>query len=115
MRHLIICPEFPPAPMPPGGIGTYVQHISRLLAEAGETVHIIGQRWEGAPKKIEERYGGRLVIHRIWPEEPVARTGHDTDAVIALKELRGLRQSDFSRQCFSWQASRGESRLGRSH
>ena len=65
MRHLIICPEYPPAPMPPGGIGTYVRHISRLLAEAGETTHVIGPLWEGAPNRTEETCGGKLVIHRV--------------------------------------------------
>jgi hypothetical protein len=63
MKHLIICREYPPAPG--GGIGTYVFHISRLLADSGETVHVIGQLWEGAEKKVEEDLGGRLVIHRV--------------------------------------------------
>jgi glycogen(starch) synthase len=105
MRHLIICPEYPPAPIPPGGIGTYVLHISRLLAEAGETVHVIGQRWDGAPKAVEEACAGRLIIHRVSLEEPVRGARMDIDPVVALKELTGLRHSDFQRQCFSWQAS----------
>ncbi len=63
MKHLIISREYPPAPG--GGIGTYVYNISRLLAEAGETVHVIGQKWEGAEKDIEEKMSGKLIIHRI--------------------------------------------------
>jgi glycogen(starch) synthase len=105
MKHLIICPEFPPAPVPAGGIGTYVRHISRLLAEAGETVHVIGQRWQDASQKIEKRVDGRLIIHRISPGEPVIGIGNYIDPSIALKEVQGLIRSDFQRQCFSWQAS----------
>jgi hypothetical protein len=43
MKHLIVSRKFPLAPS--GGIGTYTQHISQLLAESGETVHVIGQLW----------------------------------------------------------------------
>ena len=101
MRHLIICPEYPPAPIPPGGIGTYVRHISRLLAEAGETAHVIGPLWEGAPNRTEEACGGRLVIHRVSHDEPLRR---GTDPAISMMEQAGLLPSDFRRQSFSWQA-----------
>ncbi|MGH7452200.1 MAG: hypothetical protein ACRENG_12705 [bacterium] len=63
MKHLIICREYPPAPG--GGIGTYVCNIVRILAEAGESVHVIGQLWEGVEKEIEESCNGRLIIHRV--------------------------------------------------
>ncbi len=62
MNHLIICREYPPALG--GGIGVYVSNISRLLAEAGETVHVIGQLRRGTPPR-EVCCSGRLVIHRI--------------------------------------------------
>ncbi|MBI3812116.1 MAG: glycosyltransferase [Nitrospirae bacterium] len=101
MRHLIFCSEYPPAPIPPGGVGTYVLHISRLLAEAGETVHVVAPRWEGAPRPVEELCGGRLIVHRVSCDEPLSRGG---DPAIAMQELRGLLQTDFSRQSFSWQA-----------
>jgi glycogen synthase len=101
MRHLIICPEYPPAPIPPGGIGAYVHHISRLLAEAGETVHVIGPLWEGAPKRTEETCNGNLVIHRVLHDEPLRR---GMDPAVSMRETAGLLQSDFRRQCFSWQA-----------
>lgn len=42
MKHLIICNEYPPTPRP-GGIGTYVKNMAHLLAEAGETVHVVAQ------------------------------------------------------------------------
>ena len=62
MNHLVICREYPP--VPGGGIGTYVQRMSRLLAEAGETVHVIAERWPGAG--ADELFcSGRLIIHRI--------------------------------------------------
>lgn len=67
MRHLIVCPELPPAPS--GGIGTYVEHIAEILAGAGETVHLVGRLCAGAGQAVEERYGGRLVIHRLPGED----------------------------------------------
>lgn len=104
MKHLLICREYPPAPIPPGGIGTYVFHLSRLLAERGETVHVIAQLWKGAIKKVEKRYDGRLIIHRVpvgdW-ESFLIRNPIPRDHV---REVKGLYQSNFPAQCFSWQA-----------
>ena len=65
MIHLIISREYPPSSYPQGGIGTYVAHIARLLAEQGEMVHVIGEQWEGAPKAREEQVEGRLLVHRV--------------------------------------------------
>ncbi|HVG03128.1 MAG TPA: glycosyltransferase, partial [Nitrospira sp.] len=104
MKHLIICREYPPASYHPGGIGTYVNHISQLLAEHGETVHVITQMWGGAPKKIEEKIGGRLVIHRLplgdW-ETFLERNPYPPKTSQAALALF---RSDFPSQCFSWQA-----------
>lgn len=109
MKHLIICREYPPAPG--GGIGTYVAHITRLLAESGETVHVIGQLWEGAEKKVEEKYHGRLIIHRIhfkdWPAFISRKSGPTTKS----KEERGLLESSFPPQYFSWAACHLAERL----
>ncbi|MGH7477896.1 MAG: hypothetical protein ACRELD_16660, partial [Longimicrobiales bacterium] len=69
MKQLIISREYPPAAYPPGGIGTYIHNIARLLAEAGETVHVIGERWKGAPLERDESYGGRLIVHRVARED----------------------------------------------
>jgi glycogen synthase len=94
VRHLIVCREYPPASYPPGGIGTYVSHISRLLAEAGETVHVIAQRWDGAPRPVEELCGGRLVVHRVpMGTEP------------ACAESALLSGSEFPAQGFAWRAA----------
>jgi glycosyltransferase involved in cell wall biosynthesis len=101
LRHLIICPEYPPAPIPPGGIGAYVHHISTLLSEAGETVHVIGPLWEGAPRRTEEACGGKLVIHRVSHDEPLRR---GVGPAAPMRETAGLLRSDFRGQCFSWQA-----------
>ncbi len=103
MKHLIICREYPPAPG--GGIGTYVQHISRLLAESGETVHVIGQLWEGAEKKVEEMHHGRLIIHRIPFEDWTFYPTRKLSPAIKSTEEKGLFESSFYPQCFSWQAS----------
>ncbi len=100
MKHLIVSREFPPAPYPPGGIGTYVRSMANLLAEAGETVHVIAQRWDGAPKPVEETADGRLVVHRVSLREPI--TSHPDERA----RLRAMAASDCPYQVFSWQAAR---------
>jgi len=102
VKHLIICREYPPAPS--GGIGTYVDHISRLLAESGETVHVIGQMWAGAEEAREERVAGRLIIHRIPFEDWIA-PGRKQHPAIRSHEAIGLYESSVPPQSFSWQAS----------
>lgn len=102
MKHLIICREYPPGPE--GGIGTYVFHISRLLAESGETVHVIGRLWEGAEKEVEEQCDGRLIIHRIPLDDWTSSPGSKPSPAIKSKKARGLFESGFYPQCFSWQA-----------
>ena len=104
MTHLILCREYPPAPYPAGGIGTYARHIARLLAEAGETVHMIGQRWEGAPESIEKFCDGRLIVHRISVDEPIATTPEEAGEQRTI--LRQLAASTCPTQMFSWQAAR---------
>ena len=90
LTHLIISREYPPAPYPAGGIGSYIRHITQLLAEAGETVHLLAQRWAGAPQRITDSCSGRLVVHRVALDEPVrsrqiAGTGNEL-----LKQLATL-------------------------
>lgn len=106
MRHLILCREYPPAPS--GGIGTYVAHIAPLLAEAGETVHVIGQLWKGAEQEVEESHGGRLIVHRL-PYQDWETGGprfHPWDAT-----LSALYHSELPPRCFAWQAARLAERL----
>lgn len=103
MTHLILCREYPPAPYPAGGIGTYARHIARLLAEAGETVHMVGQRWEGAPQSIEKLCDGRLIIHRISVDEPIAATPEEAN--VQRRILKQLAASTCPTQLFSWQAA----------
>jgi glycosyltransferase involved in cell wall biosynthesis len=109
MTHLILCREYPPAPYPAGGIGTYARHIARLLAEAGETVHLIAQRWEGAAERIATSIDGRLIVHRIALDEPIVRPGEDAAEQQSILKL--LMNSDCPTQVFSWQASRYAERL----
>lgn len=111
MNHVIVCREYPPAPTPPGGIGTYVVNVSRLLAEAGETVHIVGQRWPGAPRAVEELCGGRLIVHRLPLDETVAGEGAPSDHAAARHEANAFARSDFPAQYFSLQAARLIERL----
>ncbi|CAN5899544.1 hypothetical protein BH23ACT5_BH23ACT5_10670 [soil metagenome] len=99
MKHLLLCREYPPAPYPAGGIGTYAQNIATLLAEHDETVHVIAQRWKGAPSKVEEVVDGRLVVHRVdmEPPLPVGRR-------LGL-EKRVLYATYFPSQAYSWEAA----------
>jgi glycosyltransferase involved in cell wall biosynthesis len=101
VKHLIICREYPPAPS--GGIGTYVDHLSRLLAESGETVHVVGQMWTGAEKALEERCAGRLIIHRIPFEDWVVPNSRRCPAMDSPEAI-GLYESVFPPQSFSWLA-----------
>lgn len=70
VRHLILCREFPPAAYPAGGIGTYVATIARLLAAAGDTVHVIGEQHPAVPDERTTLHDGRLVIHRVPTQSP---------------------------------------------
>jgi glycosyltransferase involved in cell wall biosynthesis len=105
MRHLIICPEYRPAPIPSGGIGTYVRNIARLLAEAGETVHVIGTLWEGAPEPVEELVDGRLIIHRVPNDRPLDVDWNRGREALAQDEVNWLSWSAFPGHGFAMQAA----------
>ena len=109
MRHLIICREYPPAPG--GGIGTYAFLISHLLAEFGETVHVISQIWEGAEKTIQEECNGRLIIHRIPFENWTALRKPRPHPDLRSNISRTLFNSEFHAQGFSWEAGQLAERL----
>jgi glycosyltransferase involved in cell wall biosynthesis len=105
MRHLIICPEYPPAPIPTGGIGTYVRNIARLLAEAGETVHVIGPLWQEASEPVEELLGGRLIVHRLPADRALDVPWNQGREALALDELNWLAWSALPAHSFSMQAA----------
>ena len=107
MRHLFVCREFPPSPFPPGGIGAYVSHMATLLAEAGEEVHVIAQRWEGAPARLAESGNGRLIVHRVAVDQPDAPPIRGDEYQV----LRAIQMSDCPSQAFSWKVSRLIDRL----
>jgi len=104
MNHLILCREYPPAPYPAGGIGTYARHIAGLLAEAGETVHVIAQGWAGAPVGVSLSCGGRLIVHRISLGEPISPAAGEDPAQRRI--LNQLATSTCPSQLFSWQAAK---------
>jgi glycosyltransferase involved in cell wall biosynthesis len=108
MRHLIVSREFPPAAYPPGGIGTYVANIAQLLAERGETVHVIGERWRGAPAPRQELLNGRLIIHRVGESDIPGIPGEDERLA---RELAGLKASAFPMQWFAWAVAHVAERL----
>lgn len=101
MKHLIVSREYPPSNYPQGGIGTYAAHIARLLVERGETVHVIAERWKGAPLAREAGAGGRLIVHRVSVEE---RERGDRAAPDGLA-FAAMLGSEFPAQAFSWRAS----------
>jgi len=103
MNHLIISREFPPSAFAGGGIGTYVAHVSQLLAEQGETVHVIAQQWPGAPRERELRVGGRLIVHRVPLHEPLSISGIDVASQRPI--LQAFRDSPVPAQAFWWQAA----------
>jgi len=102
MRHLIVSREYPPAPYPPGGIGTYVTTIARLLAEAGETVHVIAQQWSGAPLATETLVDGRLIVHRVPMDQPYDDSGR---LAAEMEAVGPLSRSPYPQQAFAWQAA----------
>ncbi|MBO0711227.1 MAG: glycosyltransferase [Acetobacteraceae bacterium] len=104
MRHLIISRELPPASYAPGGIGTYVANIARLLAQGGDTVHLIGERWEGAPEPLTVMGDGRIIVHRVGPEDIPERLSQ-RETARALRELEGLRETVFPTLWFAWSAA----------
>lgn len=102
MNHLLISREYPPSSYPRGGIGTYVEHIARLLAEAGETVHVIAEAWDAAPRARTVSCGGRLIVHRVSMTRPIAG---DRDSSQSAEVLEAMAESVFPAQAFSWQAA----------
>ena len=104
MTHLIVSREYPPSTYPRGGIGTYVAHMARLLAESGETVHVIGERWHGAPLAVDVETDGRLTVHRVSITEPIpGRRG--ADWILDREALDAMGRSECPAQAFGWQAS----------
>jgi glycosyltransferase involved in cell wall biosynthesis len=103
MRHLLISREYPPAAA--GGIGTYTANIARLLAEAGETVHVIGQRWAGADIARQETMGGRLIVHRVAYDDWNALLGARPHAAMTSNIARQLFRSSLQAQAFAWEAA----------
>jgi len=104
MNHLIISREYPPAAYTPGGIGAYVANIARLMAERGEIVHVIGERWEGAPLARETSQEGRLIVHRIGADDALQPHWRNIPNC-AADELDGLKRTAFPNQWFSWHAA----------
>jgi glycosyltransferase involved in cell wall biosynthesis len=101
MRHLIVSRELPPATYTAGGIGTYVANISRLFADAGETVHLLGERWHGAPDERVVERGGRLITHRVRAYAPLVQPGRGS----TWEEISLLRASAFPAAAWGWNAA----------
>lgn len=104
MRHLLISREYPPCTYPVGGIGTYVQHIARLLAAHGETVHVIAEQWDEAPLARQVLLDGRLIVHRVSMRRPLPVSVGGPEMASA-DVLDAMASSAFPAQAFSWQAA----------
>ena len=83
--------------------------MARILAEAGETVHVLAQQWRGAPEPLATSIDGRLTVHRIPVDRPLKAHAPDAEAERAL--LAGLAASSCPTQLFSWQTARYVERL----
>lgn len=103
MRRLLLSREFPPAPG--GGIGTYARHIAEALVAAGDTVHVISQRWPGAEAARHEAHGGRLVVHRVPVERPVPLLGRGPHRDLEAGLPRALFGAGGAAAAFAWQAA----------
>ena len=79
--------------------------MTGLLAKAGETVHVIAHRWDGAPKAREESVGGRLIVHRVALDEVPSDSGRLARRAGSKQVPQGLLASSFPSQAFSWQAA----------
>lgn len=75
-----------------------------MLADAGETVHVIAHRWAGAPHVREERIDGRLIVHRIALDQPIPADAAESQRDLQIS--RGLLASSFPSQAFAWHAAR---------
>ena len=103
MRRLIVCREYPPAPG--GGIGTYTLHAARALAQAGEVVHVIGERWPGSEGARTESFGGRLVVHRLPVETPGLFYGTGRHREVPAGPARELFRCGGAAASFGWQVA----------
>ena len=108
MRHLLICPEYPPAHG--GGIGTYARNIAQLLAAHGETVHVIAQQWADAEASVETTRGGHLTVHRLPWIDWRSRLPRRPHAALS-QEARRLFASEYYPLAFAWQAAKLAERL----
>jgi glycosyltransferase involved in cell wall biosynthesis len=79
--------------------------MTELLAQAGETVHVIAHRWDGAPSARQAFLDGRLVVHRVALDEQTRDSGQIGPADRNALVPHGLLASSFPAQAFSWQAA----------
>lgn len=88
MRHLLLCPDYPPSAHA-GGIATYAIHLCNLLVKAGETVHVVCR--SPVDTHVELQQNGHLTIHRV------ASNGPEFAEVLS--------HSGYTPQAFSWNAA----------
>ncbi|MGH9383461.1 MAG: glycosyltransferase family 4 protein, partial [Vicinamibacterales bacterium] len=90
-------------------MGTYLRTIAHLLAQAGETVHVIAHRWRGASRARAVSEDGRLIVHRVALNDPLPPAS-EREGLTPLV-AHAMLASSFPSQAFSWQAARLAERL----
>jgi glycogen(starch) synthase len=76
--------------------------MAGLLADAGERVHVIAQRWSGATDVEMTAHGGRLTVHRVALDAPL----DDSRADPGIDRTRAaLLRSSCPVMAFAWQAA----------
>ena len=110
MKHLFVCREYPP-PVG-GGIASYIETMTQLLAKHGDSVYVITQRFDHEGNIEAERkpdgdqcdiyLDGRLIVYRLPYSD--ARSEQVCHSQVRDTATRTLFYSDYPPQSFAWQA-----------
>jgi len=85
--------------------------FARLLADRGDTVHVIGQLWEKSAERTEHECSGRLIIHRVPFENGASLFPRQPHPALTLDVEKSLFASEYPPQCFAWRAAMLAERL----
>lgn len=83
----------------------YAKLLARLLADRGDTVHVIGQLWEKSADRGEGSCHGRLIVHRVPYEDGASVLPRHPHPALDRNLERSLFASEYPPQCFAWQAA----------
>ena len=83
----------------------YAKLFAPLLADCGDTVHVIGQLWEKSSDRGEDSCHGRLIVHRVPYEDGASVLPRHPHPALGRNIERILFASEYPPQCFAWQAA----------